>query len=242
MLPVLAREGNPRVISAISDGHRMKLLKILRVSLLMLLASVGTFVQFVDASSPGYLSSLEKQVVQEINLARTNPDGYAAFLKELKLHFIGKTIVQPGNVHIKTQEGVTAVEEAIRFLRSVRPLPPLQPSRGMSLGARDHVRNTGPAGNLGHEGSNGSQADDRVSRYGSWQKRIGENISYGTYGARDIVMNLIVDDGVPSRGHRKNIFNPDYRVVGVACGYHATYKTMCVITFAAGYLEKKASD
>ena len=47
-----------------------------------------------------------------------------------------------------------------------------------------------------------------MSRYGKWLKCIGENIDFGNRAVSNIVVNLIVDDGTPSRGHRLNIFNP----------------------------------
>ncbi len=110
----------------------------------------------------------------------------------------------------------------------------------MSRGAKDHVEKQGLSGTTGHKGHRGSQPGNRVNRYGTWLIGIGENIFYGEDKARDIVMQLIVDDGVPSRGHRKNIFNSAYRVIGVAYGYHATYGSMCVIVFAGGFKEQKS--
>lgn len=186
----------------------------------------------------GYLSSLENEIVYEINMARTNPKGYASFLEEWKRYYDGKLLRIPGERSIMTEEGVTAVNEAIGFVHSMNPVPRLNPSRGMSWGARDHVKDQGSSGSSQHKGSDGSQPWDRVNRYGTWEKSIAENISYGSDKARNMVIGLIVDDGVPSRGHRKNIFNPDFRVIGVACGRHSTYRTICVINFAGGYKEK----
>jgi len=185
-----------------------------------------------------FLSPLENSVVREINMARTGPKDYASLLEQWRNYFDKKILRLPGETPILTKEGVRAVVEAIRFLHSIQPLPPLIPSKGMSLGAKDHVKDQGSSGASQHKGRNGSQSSDRVNRYGTWEKSIGENISYGSNRARDIVMSLIIDDGVPSRGHRKNIFSPDFRVIGVAFGPHPAYRTLCVITFAGEYKEK----
>ena len=208
------------------------------ISLILLLTPA------VGSSQPGkigdakFLSPLENAVVYEINMARTAPRNYASFLEQFKKYYDGKLLKLPKKTPILTEEGVGAVVEAIRFLRSMKPTSPLNPSRGMSWGARDHVKDQGSSGSSQHKGSDGSQPWDRVNRYGTWEKSIAENISYGSDKARNMVIGLIVDDGVPSRGHRKNIFNPDFRVIGVACGRHSTYGTVCVINFAGGYKEK----
>ncbi|NWG01676.1 MAG: CAP domain-containing protein [Syntrophaceae bacterium] len=184
------------------------------------------------------LSPLEKRVAYEINLAREAPKDYAPFLEQYKKNYHEKLLNLPNETPIITKEGVEALMEAVRFLRSTKPVPLLNLSKGMSRGARDHVKDLEQLGGTQHRGSDRSQPWDRVNRYGTWQKVIGENISFGHNQARNIVMSFIIDDGVPHRGHRKNIFNPDFRVMGVACGEHPHYKTICVITFAGGYLEK----
>ncbi len=211
---------------------------ILFLYLILLFAPSVGLTQPHRTSDAPYLSPLEKAAVKEINLARTSPKEYLSLLEQFRKLYDGKLLKLPGQTPIQTREGTSAAAEAIRFLRSQKPVPPLRPSNGMSSGARDHIRDLGTSGNSQHTGSDGSQAWDRVNRYGTWEKIIGENISCGHSTARDIVMLLVIDDGVPDRGHRKNIFNPDFRVVGVACGDHPAYRTICVITFAGGYEEK----
>jgi len=177
-------------------------------------------------------------VVSEINMARGAPKDYASILEQSRKYYDRKALRLPGEPPLLTKEGVGAVVEAIRFLHATKSVSPLTPSKGMSSGAKDHVVDQGSSGATQHRGGDGSQAWDRVNRYGTWEKSIGENIAYGSDKARSIVMFLIVDDGISDRGHRKNIFNRDFRVIGVACGHHATYRTVCVITFAGGYKEK----
>ena len=50
---------------------------------------------------------------------------------------------------------------------------------------------------------------------------------------------MIVDDGVPSRGHRTNVFKPEFNIVGIGSGNHKTYKTSCVLDYASEYTEGK---
>jgi uncharacterized protein YkwD len=182
---------------------------------------------------------LEQEVVKELNTARTTPRSYASHLKDMRRYFYGKELRRPGEIAVLTKEGDAAVVEAIRFLKKVKPIPPLKLSQGMSQGAHDHVEVQGRNGTVGHGSNEGSQPWERINRYGTWNKIVGENIAYGCFRPRDVVTSLIIDDGIPGRGHRKNIFNPNFRVVGVAWGPHKIYGTMCVIIFAGEYLEKK---
>jgi len=164
-------------------------------------------------------------IIRELNFARENPAAYADFVAETR------------PVH-QIEQG-HAVDEAVRFLKSAHPLPPLSLSPGMSRAAADHCAEQA-TGETGHYGAGHSSPGDRINRYGLWRVAYGENISYGQRSARAIVLTLVIDDGVRSRGHRKNIFNPKFSVAGIGYGPHAHYGSVCTTDFAGAYLERGA--
>jgi uncharacterized protein YkwD len=192
----------------------------------------------IFASSPALAidSNMAKEVLAEINLARTKPAVYATYIKEFRKQFNGRLYIQPGkDVMVQTTEGVVAVDEAITFLSRQKPLAPLLWSKGLADAASGHAEEQDRSGNTGHVSNDGTDTRERIERHGKWERAMAENISYGPTDARGVVIQLIVDDGVKSRGHRKNIFNPGLGVAGVGCNSHPKYGSVCVIDFAGGF-------
>ena len=184
------------------------------------------------------ISAREQAVIDEINLARADPSAYIKFLEEFKQYYRGKEIHYPDGVVLVTIEGGGTLDEAIAFMRTLKPLPPFELRPGMVLAAKDHLNDLVKTGKSGHTGSDGSTAGDRFDRYGSWLDSLGEDIVYFSRAAREDVISLIIDDGISTRGHRKNIFQPNFHVVGIALSAPLKSRTICVITFAGGYKDK----
>jgi uncharacterized protein YkwD len=177
-------------------------------------------------------SALERGIVTELNFARQHPRRYAEKLRAYRRYFHGKIVRYPAKPEgLRTKEGVAAVDEAIAFLQRQPPAPPLSPARLLADAAGAHVAEQGPRGATGHFSKNGDDPRDRVRRRGGGGY-IAETITYGPPSAVEVVRQLIVDDDVPGRGHRRTVFAAEMRFVGVRCGPHKTYRMMCVAEFA----------
>ena len=183
-----------------------------------------------------YLKEIERQVIIEINMMRNDPPEYARrYLVPIRKYYHNKIVQFPGEIGISTVEGLRALDECIKELQTNKSLLPLSPKKGLVLAARDHANDLAKTGKTDHTGSDGSTIRDRLNRYGRWQISIGENIAYGHEDARKIVTSLLIDDGVSSRGHRRNLLNGTFKFVGVAVGQHRGHRYMCVIDFAGAY-------
>ncbi|QGY46627.1 CAP domain-containing protein [Maribellus comscasis] len=191
------------------------------------------------AASTNYLSPLEKEIIFEINKLRSNPAKYANdYIAPLSKNYQRNMLYYPGDKPLRTREGVRALNECVRDLRKQGPLSLVYPSRGLTKAADDHVKDQSRTGRTGHSGSDRSNAKTRIERYGQWKVRIAENIAYGGITAQQIVIYLLIDDGVYDRGHRKTFLHPDFNEVGVATGNHPEYGIMSVMDFAGAFVEK----
>jgi hypothetical protein len=171
-------------------------------------------------------------VIAELNYARQQPQAYANLIQQWAGRFRGRMLMLPGTTAIMTNEGLPAVLEAVRVLRATKPMGALAESPALDRAADDLVRDEGPRGGRGHVGSDGSQPWTRMQRYAQGLTGFGEANAYGPTDARSIVIGLLVDDGVPTRGHREILLTRTFTYAGVSYGRHATYNAMCVIDLA----------
>jgi len=188
-----------------------------------------------DAPQTPPSSPTPRAIVDELNLLRSNPSGYADILEARLPYYNGNRYMEPGKAPVRAIEGRRPVEETIAILRSLQPLPALQLADDMSRAAQDHANDQERTGAAGHISSNGWDFVERTAPYGELIYPAGEAISYGPATAREIIVALVVDDGVADRGHRHSLLDPDYRVAGIGYAPHTRYRITCVIDLAAGY-------
>ena len=174
----------------------------------------------MQSQSSAFLSKLEQAVLDELNLVRRDPQNYA---KQV--------------MYTYRNSSPAANECYNELLYSTKKMGELSAEKGLYLAAKWFVDYQGPRGEVGHESQVAGyiQPWDRMNQFGTWSSGCAENISYGYNTAREIVLQLLIDDGVTNRGHRRAILNENATKVGIACGSHAKYRYLCVMDFAVAY-------
>lgn len=171
----------------------------------------------------------EAGVLAELNRFRGDPAGYANILRTYRARFEGKLLLGAGDgeYDITTNEGVAAVDEAIRALRPEKPRARLVSSDLLARAAADHVAAQSRSGAVGHYTKGRGPGERSKARGGG--PYVNEVITYGHHSPASVVQQLLIDDGVPDRGHRTSLLRESHRYAGVACGAHRVHRTMCVI-------------
>lgn len=165
------------------------------------------------AKDISYLSQEEKDIIFYTNLARI--DG-PLFAKTYLEEYLKKK-------NIRSNKWIVSLK---KDLENSPSLIPLKPENDLFEVAEDHAKKSGKTGKTGH-------ANFRERTKGVVKKYIGigENCDYGSSNGLLIVMSLLIDENVPSLGHRKNMLNPEYYYTGVSIQRHKKYGFNGVILY-----------
>ena len=171
------------------------------------------------AANIASLTQMEKDIIFYCNLARL--DGSKFWAKY-------------GN----QAKGSTAYVSSLESdLKSVKNLAMLVPEKSLMEAAAYHANDMSKNNFFDHSSSDGTSFGDRVySFYGG--NAIAENISAGMNTAIGVVMQLLVDDGLSSLGHRKNILGSKYVAIGVKTATHKQWRTVTVQDFGDKVITK----
>ena len=181
-----------------------------------------------------------RNIFNLINQYRANPRELARHLEKLKKYLDKNTNIlsEPDKIQIQMVEGENVFNEAINFLKNIRPLQPLEWDDCLAQSAQEHVDDIGPKGLLLYQSSDGTEPEERITKYGSYTDSLGENIDFGPNDEIGVIVSLTLDDGEEDRPHRDNLFKNNYRKIGIACGPHQTEFQMCVMDLAYDFIPK----
>lgn len=125
------------------------------------------------------------------------------------------------------------VQSLYRDLEKTPALPALYPNSILIESARYHAMDMGENNLVGHDSSDGTDEWQRIKRFG-YKYESQENCHYGNCYPFDMVLSLLIDDGVIGVGHRLNILSSKFTVAGVSIQPHnSDYKINMVMDFGA---------
>lgn len=175
-------------------------------------------VKFGRIKRTDFSPTFVEDMIREHNRVRQNPKSYIPIVQSFSDLF-----------------PQSEINEAVNFLNTVKPCNnTLTQVLTLSNIGFDWVSIQDTNASTGH-----GDLVARVNPYGTY-RALAENISYGFTEPTDIIAMLIIDHNVPSRGHRKNIFNCVYDQIGIGYGNHQQFQSEVVMIFASGFIPRKA--
>lgn len=177
-------------------------------------------------------------LINEINSMRANPAAYAEKLAYVANYVRpGGVLAFPGEVPeplFDEREWRSNLAKAVSVLKATRPLPLLNVDKGLQRTATRHVAYLADEWVQGdvHQNSRRAWPRERMARNGPVAGLVGENIMFSYRTAFAIVAAWLIEDGVESPIHRKNLLAGRYNYAGAACGPKGSPYFICVVDLA----------
>lgn len=174
------------------------------------------------AEKVGIISNTEKEIICLCNLARADGEKFWNV-------FLSSRIADQDSKNVESLKA---------DLFKTKNIAPLRLDAGLCKAAAAHAEDMGNTGKIGSNSSTGTPYTERILKYyGSDSKIVGENCVYGNESAEDIVIQMLVDEGMPQHPHRFNILSPIWKSVGVATRQHKSWQWNTVLDFGTLVVE-----
>lgn len=157
------------------------------------------------ANKTTWLTAEEKKIYYYLNYARLNPKAFC------NKYVLPKLEYDSNNAYILT---------LVDYLYTMIPRNAIMPDKAQYDAAKCHAETSGVLGYVGHS----RQSDKCKSKF------LGECCSYGVSDPLGIVLQLLIDNGVSSLGHRY-ICLGWYEVSGIAIAPHKGFGINTVLDF-----------
>jgi hypothetical protein len=159
------------------------------------------------AQSVPYLTETEKEAILYVNLARLYPKLFLLFVVENYNGPAGYAKIEKSNTYLKSLKKKLGTLESMKALNF---------DSDLYENAKCFSEETGKSGGVGHQ------------RKLCPKKNFAECISYGMQSGKDVAMQWLLDDGVPSLGHRNIVLDPTYNKIGLSVHAHKKWETCAV--------------
>lgn len=179
------------------------------------------------------MESFSDKLLQQINLARTNPFDYATKLLSYEKYFEGKVFRYPNEKPVLTKEGFGSFYEAAHHLAQMAPQQPLTINKYLNKVAENALKDV--QGVIDTRGASLLNFDVFVRQFGWVVGSFNEAIELGSTNPELIVAHLLSDDGDLDRGNRKHLMNPNYKLLGIASGTHKVFGQATVLTYSSTF-------
>jgi len=166
------------------------------------------------------LSQTERESLYWLNYFRQNPRRFwNTVMKEFLVQFP------------EAKSSYTRSLEA-DIMKAPQALPLLMPDSGLFRMATTHAADLkNRKGIISHTSSDGRNFVQRIQAAGRYTCGA-ENIFNGSFNGLESLIALLIDQGVPDKGHRLNILDPKFQLVGVSFLPLPSGKGMLVQVFA----------
>lgn len=178
-----------------------------------------------------------KAILKELNALRANPESFAKrLLDEILPLYDGNTYISKEGGERLTVEGPEAVKEAAAWLsQHSEPRKPLTSSFGLSKIARELCAEQNSCDSIGGFSINGNGLNKRVEKYGVWMGKLSECVFYHAVSPLDVIIQLVIDDGLPNRPNREKLLDNDFTISGIWGSTHKIYGNVISIILAQKY-------